>query len=262
MQASVFSQFAEHKQEFVLYNASDDPIEFSYQGETRIVPGRFDVAPIHPKFKDVPHSAEGPDGKLVPGTLVISDVLESYGRVGGQTVGWSAKEAIKYVLQIDSAGNPSGPYFQRGLTLLPKDFTLDDVEALRREALPRIMSFEISRAKTIIAYYEEKNKIRKSLNLGEEPKGQDYVNAQMILDAAKEKSFEKARRAFEEPKEDADLDLLSFAKEKLLATAKKLSAELGKEPEELAEELATDPEILAKIKEKYNERSLKQGAKQ
>src|SRR5262245_9884846 len=196
-------QFVMPPREFVLLNCTGEPIECGFDGQKLTVP-KNDVAvkpvelpsnghKIHgviPRFTSAPDA----DGELIPGSLLIYDIVEDNG-LGGEEMIWSAGNAIRHVLGVSyKADKATSLYAQRGLSLLPVRPTKGQVDIVRAGGQLRSEDWQYETSRQVVATYEAREAMRKGLGLDPLPFPREFHAARAIL-AVHEKREEAAAQS-------------------------------------------------------------------
>ena len=247
--ADVFTQFINKPREYVVVNSADEPIEIAYAAMTRAVPP---VSVANPPDAEHPHAFSSyvdSEGNVVPGTLVVKDIYTPEGKLE-----WDAQEAIKHSLGIDPrSGTAESPSYRKGLTILGGNFTEEELHNARRKGRDRYEHWRIEAAKAVVESYDGRNEKRKQLGMNEISGGLDYMKAATILQVAAEKeraAAEVTLAAFRKAEAGFDEDLVSFARRRIgeIAVA---AAQPGEDSAKLAETLAADPAMIAKVEGEF-----------
>lgn len=242
-------EFLAPVQEYVLLNAGDEWIEIGFDGETRKIPPITEVVLPHPMYPDVPHSAKDADGNFIPGTLVLSDIVDA--RPEGDLHGvhgtsWSAAAAIKHCLQIDvRTGMTSGAFSEKGLSVLPVNPSPELVATAVKEGRARYKKWMITVSERIVLEQDSRNEARKRAGLPEIGGDSQYLRAAMLLKAHRDQIQKEVEAIVESapvPKEE-EIDALLRAKVAVIVTKKK-EEDPTIDAEEVTRQLLQDPEIL------------------
>lgn len=256
--------------EFTIHNATDEQLVIMYAGETRYIPPVNVAIPPDPRIPDKAHSAVDADGELIPGTLVLKDMYdEKMGHFRDASKFWSAAEAIKHSLDIDvTTGEATGPYAQKGLSLLPPLPTKAQVAETLADGRARYKTWLVAKAQETIESYDAKSMARKAAGLGSIPPSREELKAKAILDANQarlEESVEK-QLAFGEDTDaeldtnESELQFLAFAKakcEKLAAATVAEAPDTTKTPEELVSDLMNSPQAMKLMRQQFKMRKLR-----
>jgi len=167
--------------EYILLNSTDEEIIMEHHGETRRIPPRNKVVRANPKYSDVPKSMQDPQGRYIPGTLVVSDIVAS-NEMGGNSVVWSAAEAIKIRLGIDTnTGTYTSIMALRGLSVVPPDASIELIRKIDADGIKRWKKFRIRQAAALIAAYDARNEKRKAHDLPAIAPDEKYLRAEAAL---------------------------------------------------------------------------------
>lgn len=173
--------FIANPREYIVHNAGDEPVTIMYGGETRILPPVHEV--ITPAKTLPAYSGKDAEGEYIPGSLVIADIYEENPSfLGGSTLVWSAAEAIKQVLGIDTrSGTSSGPFSERGISVLPANPPKDLVRETTKAGRERYERWRITEAERIVFEHNERNAKHKALGMPEIGGDERYIKAHMIV---------------------------------------------------------------------------------
>lgn len=269
-------QFLAPVMEFVLHNATDEPVAIMYDGETRIVPPINAVTQPHPKFEDVCYSAKDSEGNWIPGTLVVRDVVRDtvLGEFGEKRNFWSAASAIKHSLQIDvKRGTAEGPYAKRGLSVLPANPTPATVAKVAAAGRARYEEWIVDQARATVEQYNDRNSALRAAGHAPIPLGRDYDRAAALLNARQNKEISRAQAtlgvaetlaqqaesaALEEEKSRAEeAEVEDYLEKKIQELAQEASAPREMTPDELVARITADKKAMELLKEKYKVRKLR-----
>ncbi len=229
---------------FTVHNATDEAITVTYDAETMTIPAIGDVIYPAENAPDVFFSAKDADGDWIPGTLVIRNKEGFRCQPFGDRPVWLAATAIKHCLGIDvKTGEAHGPFFKRGLSVMPANPTKEMIHEIRAAGLDRYDIWRVQWAKeTVEAYSQRANKWR-SLNLTPEPPPIEFDIAQAVLER------DQQRRKTEIAKR--------FGKEAVGIIDPVIPSEVKVSKEEVLASLLSDPDSLkalfAKLKEVQKE---------
>ncbi len=170
------------QKEYVLINVGPKPIGVPYGGETIIVPpGAQGHARIEAYNPATPHklcSYKNPtNGKYVPGTSVVRDIVKVDQRYGSRQVIWDAAEFIRERIGVDCQLE----YGKRGVAWAPTDASMDDLAQAAREAYPRWFASEIKDAKNVVAEEEQRLKVAQQRNMPAGAPSDDVIRARAVL---------------------------------------------------------------------------------
>lgn len=169
---------------YVLHNASAGTIELQYEGETRWIP---------PYNVVVAGSAVSEEGKPIPGTLTIADIILSSG-VGGEVFHWNAANAVKHWLGVDDSGKlATSLYAKRGLSLLPANPSKSQVAAVNKDGATRAKTFVLAAARQEVAAYDQLNFARRAQGASPLPPTEGYEQAIAVLTAYSKEAEERAK---------------------------------------------------------------------
>jgi hypothetical protein len=221
---------------FVVHNATDEDIEITFDGETLVIPNFDRVVLPHPIFAHVPHSAQDVDGDYIPGTLLICNKEGDRGTPFNNKGAWIAAQAIKHCLDIDvTTGIASGPYYKRGLTVMPSLPTKDTVQQIMVDGRSRYEVWRLGWAKETVEAFNDRASKWRALNLQPQAPPIDYDIAKELLDREAEKRKLEVKKKLDGKTPPPELQPEPATKESVFA------------------ELMNDPEmlktLLAKMKE-------------
>lgn len=197
---------------YVVHNATDGKVEVSWNSTTFTLPPSDQIIE-ESKENNTRYSAKDSNGTYIPGTLVLADKYrEADPWLGGQELLWSASEAIKNALGIDTTtGEASGVLAIKGVSLLPFEPAPEVVAAVVAEGKKRFEEFRIVEAEQIVAAHEAANQTRKQLGMPEIPGNDRYITASMVLQKHRTKLSERTRKlmGLDEPVIPAKTDPLA-----------------------------------------------------
>lgn len=232
--------------EFAIYNPSEAPVEFGYDGEQRTIPGRDTVIQPDPRDPLRCHSCIDTDGRLVPGTLVLRDVFSPKGLAdGGRTEMWSAAAAIRERLGLNpNTGAGSGSYHEKGISLISTRPSPDEVASVKADANARHEQFLIKWAAHLQEDIATRGQAHKAVGMNyvmTPTQHMELAKAEAILKVAEQKYRDEALKSVGlVPENDSTGELDSF----VLAKAQELAAKHKDDEQEkaaLARALAADP---------------------
>ena len=173
--------FIAQPREYIVHNAGDEPVTIMYGGETRVIPPVTEV--VTPDKTLPAYSGKDEAGDYIPGSLVLSDIYQNnHIALGGSTLVWSAAEAIMQVLHIDAnSGASSGPYADRGMSVLPPSPTKDMVKEVTKAGRERYEKWRVAEAERIVFEHNERNSKHKALGMAELPGDERYIKAHMVV---------------------------------------------------------------------------------
>jgi hypothetical protein len=186
-------------------------------------------------------SAVDHDGDTVPGTLVVGDVRDE-----GRLV-WNAAEGLRAALGINANGEYATGLGLRGLAVLPAGATREEIEEVRAQGIERLNAASVESARATVAAHDEKNDIRRRLNMPLLPGDDTYVKASLLLGKLTASHASEIEESLA-PTADDDDGLMVFAREKARAVAAKVP---DTNVEEVASEILKDAEALKLIKKQY-----------
>lgn len=178
-----------HQKEYVLINVGPRTVSIQYGGETVWVPpGARGHSKVERDDSTRPRklvSYKNPaNGKYVPGTLVIKDIVKVNPVFGSREVIWDAAEFI-----MERIGeNCERDYGRRGISWAPVDASMEDLAKSMEEAFPRWYQSEIRDAKTVLAEESERLRVSQMRNMPATPPSDDVVRAREILRIEAERS--------------------------------------------------------------------------
>lgn len=252
-------------QSYSVHNATDEPMRIRCDGEERLIPP---FAQIAEKIGD---RADGPmldsKGKPRPGTLIIFDVPGERGLCdGGRPPYWSARDAIKHALGIDTrTGVAVGTAAEKGVSFVPAGCTDAQFAEIARNGRVRYMKWLEKHATDVVSAYDERNNNRVKAGMGRIPGDASYARALAILEAARRRDMaiaENQMKTFEEqmaaPLEvrDDDVEFEKF----VLFEAERVAREkeLKTDVQSLVENMTKNPEAMALLRQKYKVRKLRE----
>jgi hypothetical protein len=171
-----------HSKEYVLVNVGPRPVAIGYGGNTVWVPpGARGHAQIEREDAARPHklaSHKNPaNGKYIPGTIVIRDIVKVDKVFGSREVIWDAAEFI-----MERIGeNCEKEYGKRGIAWALPTATMEDLAEIMREAYPRWYASEIKDAKSVLAEEESRLKVASMRNIPATAPSDDVIRARAIL---------------------------------------------------------------------------------
>lgn len=224
--------------EFLVLNPTDEAIACGYDGESFTVPANDQVLMPNPKAPEMPHSGVDSLGNLIPGSLVVKDKIGPRAMCdGGRGDGWSAAQALTHCLGLDpKTGGATGPFADKGLSLLPMNPDPQLVDATRTAGRARYEVFLLAWAREHVNGYNERQAKHRSLGLYPEPLPQSYERAKALL----EKASGKKTPAVEALDEVMDL-VYAFAEQ-----ARERRPEL--DMESIIERIKSDEAFMRKLK--------------
>lgn len=254
-------------QEFCVHNATDEPVEMRYDGETRVIPPFAAVAKEDPKHADVCFSLRGEDGEYIPGTLVLRDIASTKLYTdGGTSDRWSAAECIRHALGIDVRSRMAyGVLASKGVSFIPAGASKADVARIADAGRRRYVLWYEENASAIISAYEERNSSR--ARFGEKPLPPDKAVriAQGVMTASRNRDGAAANKVISElskimsdevpPTMDEDQALIAAAR-KLAGQMKEEQAYLG-DSETLVARLMSDPVAMGIMRSKFRMKKLR-----
>lgn len=255
-------------QSYAVHNATDEVIVLRYDGEERYLPPFSKVA------EKVAGRMDGPvvdsHGKARPGTLCIYDVPGERGICdGGRPPYWSARDAIKHALGIDTKrGIAVGPAAEKGISFIPVGCPDDQFAKIAREGRARYMLWMEKHATEVVSAYDERNNNRVKAGMGRIPGDGAYQRALAILEASRRREMagaEDLMKTFEAQMAapivvaDDDEDFKRFCVQETdrVIRRENLQTDTGK----LVESLTTNPEAMAMLRQKYKVRKLRDSRK-
>lgn len=255
-------------QSYAVHNATDDIQWVRFDGEERAIPPFTKVA------EKIPSRLDGPvldsKGAPRPGTLAIFDVQgERACSDGGRAPFWSAREAIKHSLGIDTTrGVATGPSAEKGLSFIPANCTDAQFAKIAREGRARYMLWIEKHAVDVVAAYDERNNNRVKAGMGRIPGDAVYQRALAVLEAARNRDAAKAAEEIKNLEEqlaepiqmnDDDAEFVAFIRDEVSRIARK--SDLETDADKLVEQLEKNPEAMAKLRTKYKVRKLRDSRK-
>lgn len=245
------------QREFILHNATDDPIILAYDGDSKEVPPFDKVVLPHPKYPDVSCSARDADGDFIPGTLVIRDVVENRhanaddGITNARGDRWDAAAAIRHCLGIDpTTREANSMWYKRGISLLPANPTKDVVRQVASEGRARFEEFRLANDRETVNGYHERASKHRALGLHPQPPPAEFYAAEARLNAFYAKSGIPNG-----PAPDTT-ELLEFGK----SLARQVALDVAKEQPGLdvgtiIDKLVEDPRFMDAVKAKFQQKA-------
>lgn len=182
--------------EYVLLNSTDEEIIMQHHGETRRIPPRNKVVKPHKKYTDVPHSMQDAQGRYIPGTLIIADIVAE-GPMGGTQIVWQAAQAIKERLGIDTqTGTYTAAMALRGLSVVPPDADMELIRKIDADGIARWKKFRIRQAAALVANYDARNEKRKATGLGALAPDVQYLRAEAALNQLRSEEAKRLKDEF------------------------------------------------------------------
>lgn len=223
---------------FTVHNATDEAITVMYDGETMTIPSIGEVIYPSPTAPDMFFSAKDANGEYIPGTLVIRNKEGERCLPFGTRPAWTAAAAIKHCLGIDvMTGDAHGPYYKRGLSVMPTNPSVEAVAQIRAAGIARYEIWRVTWAKDVVEQYTQRAAKWRALNLTPEAPPIEFDIAQAVLQK------EQMRRKSEVAKK--------FGKEISDKVVAENQAPYTKD--EVLAELLSDPESLKKLLSKLKE---------
>lgn len=135
---------------YIVLNASDTPVEIMYDSVGCIIPPNNVIGP-KPGLDAL--------GNKIPGTAIVSDIMGE--RIvpddGPKSDRWDAAKAITHVLRINPATHEgSGPYVDRGVTLISEGLPPEEIAKIREAARAKFIKWQYENDRTFIATYAER----------------------------------------------------------------------------------------------------------
>jgi hypothetical protein len=191
--------------------------------------------------------------------LVVADLYERQPGSEAMVLAWDAREALIHALGITSAGNPAAPLYAKGLTLMPAEFTLEDLAVAKGKSRQRYERWIINTSREIVAYYDARNDARRRAGMQDIPGGNDYVKAVSILKAEQEREKISAEKALGITPELTE-DLVMHVRRRVSELAKEAVSGTSVEESTAAEQLAKDPEVVKELEEEYRRKRRRGGS--
>lgn len=229
---------------FTIHNATDEDITITFDAEEMTIPAVDKIVYPHPIHPHVPCSAKDADGDWIPGTLVISNKVGDRGSPFNDKGDWLAAKAIKHCLDIDvTTGVAEGPYYKRGLTVIPSNPSKELVQQILADGLSRYESWRLVWAKETVEAYSDKASRWRSMNLQPQAPPLDYDVAKALLD----RDYERRKKVVESKLGKANADILTPQSLPAQVTDKEAMKR------EIFSDLLNDPDkleaLLSKLKE-------------
>ncbi len=226
------ASFLAPPKEFVLVNPDDAVMIVVSSPVELIVPATNTVS--------VNSAVDAITGEQIPGTLLVGDITDE-----GRLV-WNAATGLRKALGISDTGEYAEGLGFRGLSVLPAGATRADIEEARAAGLVRLNRSRIESARATVNAQDEKNEIRRRLNMPLLPGDDEYVKASVVLGRLTEsiRSETEERMA---PMADDDAALLAFAKSKAASLAAKTDGDVAA----VAAAIMEDPDAMKLMKQQY-----------
>jgi len=269
--------------EYVLLNSTTEAVKLEDAGECFWIPPRSKIVRQHPKsasdpqYREVPHSMIGPEGRLIPGTLIIRDKIEK-DISGAEYVKFNAALAIKTRLGIDpETGTYTGPLAMRGISVVPPKADLETIRKIDREGISRWKRWQYRDAMAMVCAHDSKNAKRKAAGMEPQPKDDKLMRAEILLKQLEEEERARLEKEFTEISqvpaglEDTEYSLFSEPdfREKEVDLAPPVEETPAPEPEkvmvaspkvekgnlipeELVSLLESNPKAMKLLRSKYN----------
>lgn len=206
-EGSLRKQLLNQSKAYVLINVGPRMVSMQYGGNTVWVPpGARGHAQVERESAASPHklaSYKNPaNGKYVPGTIVVKDIVKVDQQFGSRQVIWDAAEFI-----MEKIGeNCEKEYGKRGIAWAPIDASMEDLAEAMREAYPRWYASEIKDAKTVVAEEEARAKVAAMRNIALTPPSDDVIRARVIL----EKEAERTKKSVDDLMKGFQIDSDGF----------------------------------------------------
>jgi len=253
-------------QSYCVHNATDDPVVLIYDAEERVIPAFSQVAVQKGTSPDGPMLDS--KGKPRPGTLRIHDFHEERGTSdGGRPSYWSARDAIKHQLGIDTKkGVATGPKAEMGVSFVPSDATDAQFAKIAQDGRVRFMRWMEKHSTEVIQGYDERNNNRVKAGMERLPGDATYMRAMAIIAASrkmKEAEAENLMKTFEDQMaapievKDSDAEFQSFVRFETERVARE--SNLKTDVTKLVESMTANPEAMALLRQKYKVRKLRDG---
>lgn len=242
--SQILPEFIVQPRRYVVINSDNVPAYTRVAGMTIRVPARNER--IQPGTTVDNYggffSALDDDNTYIPGTLVVEDRFEPNAD-GEAVLSFNATDAIRYILGVNPrTGRATSVYTARGLSLLPRGSNRKALEEIRRQGYERSEAWRIAQAELIIRDFDLANQLRVKKSMPEIPGGQDYVQAALLVRAARERQQRLIAGVMEEARAETPAD------------AQKVSADLAAETQPFApEEQDDDAALMEMIKSKIVE---------
>lgn len=186
-------------------------------------------------------SAVDSDGDPVPGTLVITDVWSD-----GVLI-WNASVGLRTALGVSPSGEYKTGLGLKGLAVLPSGATREEIEEVRAQGVERLNASRVQSARDTVAAHDEKNEIRRRLNMPLLPGDDEYVKASLLLNRLTASHASEVEERID-PLADDDDGLMRFAREKARQVAEKIPET---NVDVVASEILKDADALKLIKKQY-----------
>ena len=188
-------EFKAPKREFILHNCTIDRVELMYGGETKWLPPCDRTTAATPGNPHSFASGKDADGDVIPGSLVFTDLYDTDPTSGVEISVWNAWDAVKALLGVDPlTGIATGPYAQRGISLIPPQTSKEEIANIAAAARIRFRQFSIEQARSIVAGHDADNSRRKRHGNSEVPGDSKYEEALNILETARRGEKERVNR--------------------------------------------------------------------
>lgn len=168
------------EKEFVLVSARIEDVKIQWGGETVVVPGRAKVILPHPKYSDVRHSYVNPaTGKMVPGTMVIRDIIVT-GELQEREVRWDSASLI-----LNKIGQDFEQEFgKRGIAWVEVGAEREELMEVFRQAKAKFEESIVFESQTILWERQQQEKKYASSNMPPPPMPAYVAHAVAIVKKA------------------------------------------------------------------------------
>jgi hypothetical protein len=237
--------FVPKRETYAVHNARPDPIEFMWGGVRFEIPGCEVVGPNPARFDD---------GTPIPGTVEVKDgyILDAQQQMPSGPPNWSAKEAVRAVLGVQTDGKATSKLAGNGVSFLPAGCSREDFQRIREMGTARYQESLVGWATDVLQNYEEARNRAKQAGVDGKPPGQDFYRAQAILKAHEAKQQKLFGMPVEEAEVDDDLEFQIFAKATAMRMAAGIAEEQNVDKAKLVEKMLEDPMVVGQLKKKYS----------
>lgn len=248
--------------EYLVLNATDEPIEMQYDGETFTVPPSDQLVMPNPNAPHRLHSGKNSLGELIPGSLLIRDIYGLRGlpdvergqeALRGEGGVWRALSCIQHCLGIKPGSREAtGVLAKKGLALLPLQPSPDLVRITREEAKAAHADFMVDWAQEQLAAYEALVAKHKGAGLVAPLPGKKHAKAVQIVEEARVRRSGKLHPDYAESESSED-DAVAFARQMAEDAAYSMQKDKPSvDIDALVETLMANPAFKRKMQESYN----------
>lgn len=220
---------------YTIYNTGDEEVNLRFWGMNITIPEYTRTW----KNTRSQKTAIDADGDEIPGSMLVHDVWQQ-DDVGTRTHIWSADQAIRHFFQIDPhTGQPAGPYYARGLSLLPDKPSKDDIRKIFKEGRAKYETWLVEQARVVISAHDNANALRIRAGNPPQPSGEDYLRATLLLQTVSEvrrKDIEDRMKGIR-----PDPTLNDTDRERLRSVAEDTAKVTGEKAEDIFDTMLKDP---------------------